>query len=54
MPRLRQNIGALRHKMHAAKNDVFAAGMRRLLRKFVGVAAKIGEANDFIALIVVP
>ena len=53
LPRLRQNISALRHKMHTAKNDVFATGMPRLLRKFVGVAAKIGEANDFIALIVV-
>ncbi len=48
-----ENVGALRHEVHAAKYDVLAAGGCRLLRKFVGVATKIGEANDFIALVVV-
>src|ERR1700674_2206300 len=38
--------------MHAAEDDVLAPGMRRLLRELVGVAAKIGETNDFVALIV--
>ena len=52
LPGAAQDVGAFRHEMHAAEDDVFASGMRGLLRKFVGVAAKIGEANDFIALIV--
>ena len=38
--------------MHTAEDDVFAAGVRGLLGQFVGIATKIGEANDLIALIV--
>src|SRR5256885_665008 len=40
--------------MDSAENNVAALRSRRFLRKFVGVAAKIGEANDFIALVMVP
>ena len=52
-PGAAQNVSAFRHEMHAAEDNVFAARMRGLLRKFVGVAAKIGKADDFVALIVV-
>src|SRR3982074_856667 len=38
--------------MHAAKNNVLAAGARSFFRKLVRIAAKIGEADDLIALIV--
>ena len=47
-----KHVGAFRHEMHAAEDDVLASGARGLLRQLVGVAAKIGEANDFVALIV--
>src|SRR5258706_12282445 len=40
--------------MNAAENDVAALGARCFLRKLVGVAAKIGEADDFITLVVMP
>ncbi len=48
----RQDVGALRHEMHAAEDDVAAFGLRRHLRKAVGIAAIIGKTHDFIALIV--
>ena len=48
----RQDVGALRHEMHAAEDDVAAFGLRRHLRQAVGVAAIIGKTHDFIALIV--
>src|ERR1700730_13512682 len=48
-----ENVGAFGHKMHAAKDDVLPARLCSLLRELVGVAAKIGESDDFIALIVV-
>src|ERR1700736_3522452 len=38
--------------MHAAKDNVIAAGAGSFLRKLVRVAAKICEADDFVALIV--
>ena len=50
-PGTRQNVGALRHEVHAAEDDVAAFGLRRHLRQAIGIAAAIGEAHDFIALI---
>jgi hypothetical protein len=40
--------------MNAAKHDVLSIGFGGSLGQFVGVATKIGEANDLIALVVVP
>ena len=47
----RQYVGAFRHEVHAAEDDVPAHGLRRHLRKAIGIATAIGEAHDFIALI---
>ena len=49
-----ENVGAFGHKMHATKDDIFAASSGSLLRKFVRVAAEIGEADHFIALVMMP
>ena len=49
-----QNVGTLSHEMHATEDDVPAPSGCGLLRKFVGVAAKVRKADDFVALIVVP
>jgi hypothetical protein len=40
--------------MDSAEDDVFAACVRSLLGKFVRIAPKIGIADDFITLIMVP
>ncbi len=48
-----EHVGAFGHEVHAAEDDVLAAGPGGFLGKFVGVSAKIGEADDFIALVVV-
>src|SRR5436309_11379271 len=40
--------------MHATKDDVFAVGLGGNLREPVRISAKIGELNDFIALVMVP
>src|SRR5208337_3192420 len=48
-----KNVGALGHEMHAAKDNIFSRRLGGLLRELVGVSSKIGEANHFIALIVV-
>ena len=48
----REDVGAFRHEVHAAKDDVAASGLRGHLRETIGIAAIIGEANHFIALIV--
>ena len=50
---MRQHVGAFRHEMYAAENNVFRAGARGFLRQLVGVAAKIGKADHFIALVMV-
>src|SRR5215813_11792817 len=50
---LSEDVGAFRHKVHAAKNDVLRLGAGSFLGKLVRVAAKIREANHFIALVVV-
>ena len=50
-----QDVGALRHEVHAAENDVLSlltAG--GLLREFERVAAIVCELDDLIALVVVP
>ena len=49
-----KNVRALGHKVHAAEEDVLAGRVRSLLRELVGIAAEIGEADDLIALVVVP
>src|SRR3954447_25556327 len=48
---MRQNVSTLGHEMHTAKDNVLAARLRRFLRKFVRIAAKICIANHFVALI---
>ena len=48
-----QHVCALCHKMHAAEHNVLSIGARCLLRQFVRVAAKIGKADDLIALVMV-
>ena len=48
-----KNVGAFGHEVHAAENDVFAAGLGGFFRELVGIAAEIGEADDFIALVMV-
>src|SRR6266567_2808662 len=50
--RAAENVRAFRHEVHAAEDDVAALGLRRLVRKLEGVAAEIGEFDDFVALIV--
>ena len=50
----RQHVGALRHEMHAAKEDVVRVRLRRRFRQFVAVAGEIREADHFVALVVVP
>src|SRR5205807_8670312 len=47
-----EDVGAFRHEIHAAEDDVLACGAGSLLRKPVRIATKIGETNHFIALIV--
>ena len=52
LARTRQDVGAFRHEMHTAEDDVAAFVLRRDLREAVGIATIIGETHDFIALIV--
>src|SRR5262249_13832236 len=47
-----ENVGAFRHEVHAAKNNELRSSASGLLGKLVRVAAKIREANHFIALVV--
>src|ERR1019366_4482862 len=51
LPRTRQYVGAFRHEVYAAEDDGADFGLRRHLRQAVGIAKAIGEAHDFIALI---
>src|SRR5439155_25578127 len=53
LPRPSENVGALRHEVHPAKDNIFAACTCGLLRQFVGVSAKIGEADYLVALVMV-
>ncbi len=50
--RAAENVRAFRHEVHAAEDDVAALGLRRLVGKLEGVAAEIGEFDDFVALVV--
>ena len=53
LSRARQHVGAFGHEVHAAKDDVAALGLRGHLREAIRIAAIIGVAHDFIALIMV-
>src|SRR5208337_2082912 len=52
LPLMGQNVGALRHEVHAAEDDVAAGGLGGHLREPVGIAAIVGKTHDFITLIV--
>src|ERR1019366_9447081 len=47
-----QHVGRFSHEVHAAKDDVAGAGFGSSPGKAVRVATEIGEAYDFVALIV--
>src|SRR5713226_2210750 len=47
-----ENVRAFGHKVHAAEDDVAAFGLGCLEGELEGVAAKISELDDFVALIV--
>ena len=52
LTRLREDVRALGHEVHTAEEGEFGgADRRRLLRELVGVAAKIRELDDFVALV---
>src|SRR5215472_1023761 len=48
-----ENVRAFSHEMNAAEDDVAGIGFRGLEREFEGIAAKIGEFDDLIALVMV-
>ena len=48
-----QHVGALRHKVHAAKDEILRLGLGRDFGELVGVAGEIRKTDHFIALIVV-
>ena len=49
-----EDVGALRHEVHAAEDDVVGvAAAGRLLGELEGVAAEVGPADDLVALVVV-
>src|SRR5258707_6029563 len=47
-----KDVRTLSHKVHAAKDDIAALGLRSLEGEFEGVTAEIGELDDFVALVV--
>jgi len=49
-----QDVGAFRHEVDSAEDDVLTCGLGRQLREPVRIAAIVGKTNDFIALIVMP
>ncbi len=49
----RQNVGALGHKVHAAKHNVLGARRRGRLRQLVAVAGEVGKAHHLVALVMV-
>ena len=53
LPGAAEHVRALRHKVHAAENNVFSIGFSRNLRKLVAVAGVVGKADDLVALVVV-
>ena len=52
-PGARQHVGAFRHEVHAAEDDVLGVGLRGDLRELVAVAGGVGKADHFVALVVV-
>ena len=50
-----QDVGALRHEVHAAEDDELGrAAAGRRARELQRVADVVGELDDFVALIVMP
>ena len=49
-----EDVGGLRHEVHAAEDHVLRVGLGGDLRELVAVAGVVGEPDDFIALVVVP
>ena len=47
-----ENVRAFRHEMDATEDNVAGVGFGGLKREFQGVAAKISEFDDFVALVV--
>jgi hypothetical protein len=48
-----QDVGALRHEVHAAEDDVVGVGPGgNLAREAEGVARAVGEPDDLVALVV--
>ncbi len=48
-----EQVGALGHEMHAAEDDVPGLGLGGDLGELVAVAGRVGEADNFVALVVV-
>ena len=48
-----QHIGALGHEVHAAEHNVLGVGFCGDLGQLVAVAGEVGEADHFVALVVV-
>ncbi len=50
-----EDVGALRHEVDAAEHDVIGlVTRRRRLRELERVADRVGELDDFVALVVMP
>ncbi len=49
----REHVGALRHEMHAAEDDVLRIGFGRGFGKLVRIAGEVRKADHLVALIVV-
>src|SRR6266436_6176220 len=47
-----ESADVLAHEVDTAEDNVFRVRTRAFLGKFVGVTAKVGEANHFVALVV--
>ena len=50
--RLRQDVGALGHEVHAAEHDEVRVGRGPALRQLVRVAEEVGVLHDLVALVV--
>ena len=48
-----EHVGALGHEMHAAENNVLRFSFGGDFGELVAVAGEVGEANHFVALVVV-
>ena len=47
-----EDVGALGHEVHSAKDNVFGVGLSGDFGELVAVPCVVGEANDLIALVV--